>query len=1021
MSMQRYVAVVLVLAGGTAAAQEPTAADAKSLLEAFRSERTDAAQRYSAEAFVGADGAAARAEKALAANDPKAAARFARDARWQLPYTPPGLPAHVLRVIGANRLKHAEQVNALAYDRTGRRLVSASKDGTARVWDLANGAELLAYRGHPEPPVPADPNKADKSLLKVCDVDVSPDGTTVASAGLDGVHLWNLDTGKLIRILPIKGKQTHCLAFSPDGKRLVTGGDDHIIRLWDVEKTKPLFATKPQNSTILGIAFSPKGDEIASVNGEGRLTVLAVKGDKEKLLLGVQVTNPGAAYAVRFSPEGNGLYTCGDDKIPRLTSGPAADGSGNASTASTVRQYIGHAGAVSCLDVTRDGKLLVTGSNSSSDQTVRVWDTATGKALRVFMGHLSGVTAVAIRPDGKEVASADEDGTIRLWPLASADEHKAVTEATDSVWAAAMSPSGSHFATGGADKTVRIYDAVSGKLVHTLTAHKAAVTALAFLSEDQLASASGDRLIKLWDVKTGTFQKDLAGHTSVVLALAATNGGRTLISGSVDKSVKGWDPATGKPVWSLTGKSAVCATAATADGKRVAVGTADGWLTLLEPTADTAKELAAVAAHTAGVSGVAFSADGRRILTCGGDGAAKIWTVADDAKLTLLLALEQPVATTPNAPPPAPLSAAVFSPDGKLVAAAGADGVVRLWDALTGRETRSLRGHTDWVTALAFAPDGRGLLAASVDKTARLFELSKSDAATVTGHVQMVRAVAVSPDGKRIATGSSDKTVRIWDLDTGKELAVLTGSTDLINTLTFADQDTVVVGGEDQRVRWFSVSTGKELRATSTGRVFTLVPTPDGKKVAVWNVPPNVDIPPITSNYDLLARDGSPMDSLLEKGRKVSCATFSPDATWVLTGSPTGTIRIWDLKTKKPVGDDWPVFQSYVVDLGITRDKKTLVSVDETGTVKVADVAGRKVTASAKAHDKGVNGLIVAKGGGRFATVGADNVVKVFDMSAKELRTWKLPTVVNTAAFSPDGKQLVTANGDGTAYVLDVP
>src|SRR5262249_24886318 len=152
-----------------------------------------------------------------------------------------------------------------------------------------------------------------------------------------------------------------------------------------------------------------------------------------------------------------------------------------------------------------------------------------------------------------------------------------------------------------------------------------------------------------------------------------------------------------------------------------------------------------------------FSADARRVLSCGGDGSAKIWTVTDDAKFNLLLALEPPAPPTPSATSP-PLSAAVFSPDGKLAAAAGSDMVVRLWDAFTGRETRSLRGHTDWVTALAFAPDGQGLLAASVDKSARFFELSKSDAAAAAGHSQMVRAVAVSADGKRLATGSSDKT-----------------------------------------------------------------------------------------------------------------------------------------------------------------------------------------------------------------------------------------------------------------------
>src|SRR4051812_48230473 len=140
----------LLLAAPLAAQDAPPADQARAVLEKFRAERAESAKHFPPADLAAADELAARADAALKAENPAAAARLARDARWQLPFVPPNLPPHVARVLGVARLRHGDRVNALAYSPDGTRLASASRDGTVKVWDLGNGRELLTYRGHAE-------------------------------------------------------------------------------------------------------------------------------------------------------------------------------------------------------------------------------------------------------------------------------------------------------------------------------------------------------------------------------------------------------------------------------------------------------------------------------------------------------------------------------------------------------------------------------------------------------------------------------------------------------------------------------------------------------------------------------------------------------------------------------------------------------------------------------------------------------------------------------------------------------
>ena len=1015
------VALALLLLGSPAFAQEtpPTADQVKAALAKYAAERTEAAKTFKPDEFAAGDELAVKAEKALASENTQAALRLAGEARWQVPFLPAGLPDKVSRVLGAGRMRHGDRVNTLTYSPDGALLASASRDGTVRLWDIGNGREVLTYRGHEANKFTEDNNdKVKSNVLRVPAVAFSRDGAWVASCGALEIHVWEAKTGKLLHTLKGHKKDVIDIAFGKTNNQLASAGDDKKLILWDVAAQKADFTSDDQNMELSRVVYSPTDKAVGTVNRAGDLMVFALDamGKNPKVTLSTGVSDNGVSNALAFTRDGAGIFSAGQDKKIKLTAGP--DGMPGFGAASVVRKFEGHTSAINSIAVSKDGATLVSGSgepsrSSTSDNAVIVWDANTGKLDRVFQGHQQAVIAVAIRPDGKQIASGSEDGSIRLWPLNKADEHRAMTEAKDNLWAVAYSGNGATVASAGADRTVRIYDAVTGKLNKELPGHKGAVTSLAYLGNDRVVSGSGDKVLKIWTVAAGTAQ-DCEGHTSAVLIVAATD--KLIVSGGADRTARAWG-IDGKALWTWASKSAVCAVAIRKDGKRIALGCADGTLIILSNDDKEPKPIASVIAHTGGVSCVDFHPETDRLVSSGGDGVVKVFNLPDNGNPVEATKFEPPIKSSIGGGNP-PVTTVAYSNDGKFLISGGAEGTVRIWDASTNAEVRALRGHTGWVTSAAFSPDGRSAVSCAVDKAVRLFELPKSDG-VAAGHSAMARCIAVSRDGKFAATGSDDKTVKVWNLSNGREVATLTGFGGNVTAIVFQGNDRIVAGGgsgsgSDTTLRTFTFAPVKEVRTlTPGGQAFYLATTPDGKSVgAVWAT--NGD----TSGFELYKADAK--DPQSTKGGKISAAVLSPDAAWGVSGDKDGILRIWDLEKKERLGADWPILKNSVADIGVTADKKNVIVIDAEGEVKVGDVAKREVLGTVKAVTTGVNGLVVSPTSDKFATLSATGEVRVFDLKCKEIGKWQLPFAANAAAFTVDGKKLLTANADGTAFVLDV-
>jgi len=668
------------------------------------------------------------------------------------------------------------------------------------------------------------------------------------------------------------------LEISPDGRLMATTGDDKAVRLWDPLTGKgEVMAT--YSDEAWSVTFSPDGRYLASSGKEGLVKLRDLASGTSRDLKG----HSQPVHGLIFSRDGRYLLSTGNDG--NILRWEVASG--------TSRLLGSHAGGVLDFKWMPDGRHLVTAGRK--DKTIRILDVESGSS-RTLTVHSHFITVLTSTRSGT-LAAATANGQILVWDSPQA-RMRVLNSGADSLILLSLSPDGRTLAAQGATGPILLWDMKQGgppRVFESVTNWK---NALMFSKDGRWLVAGGkDGKARLWEVASAHLRV-LTGATSSIASMDFSPDGKWLAVGSHDGDVRIYTleerypltvtrheeplPATAVSLdWrhmdpsELKGimASVVSAVAFTPDGRHVlSAGQRDGMVRL---STLEGEPRAAVKAHVGAMTAAFVLPDGRLLATAGQDGTVALW----DDQVRRLQELKGPAQR---------VEVLSLSADGAWMAAGSMQGEVWLWSTVSG-QGHALGRHPKGIRGLSFSPDGRSLASGDASGELWLWEVASGQGKKIHQHQGEAAAIVFSPDGRLLASGSADHTLWVYELSSGKSDKMdLSGLGVLLVAFSPDSQELFIVNQGDMAVL--------RIRAWPPADRSMLIPRPEADamlSMAFWPDGQRA----VTGHFDGTARiwDLRSGESRALAGHQgpVIWVAFSPDGKHVLTASQDGTVRLW--------------------------------------------------------------------------------------------------------------------------------
>jgi WD40 repeat protein len=568
-----------------------------------------------------------------------------------------------------------------------RRMISGTLDCSLCIWDLANGKCLTTLKGHKE---------------RISAVAITPDGKRVVSAGHNytnqdrSLRVWDLNTGICQGLLQGHSDEAFAIVIAPNGKQVVSAGRDKTLRVWDLASGRCLRTLEGHMNSVFDLALSSDGLKIVSASADKTLRVWQLN-PLDQVPVQWALNRPASSQDVQK----------GAAQVHQMLATAEIELNANNVTgaASLLRQA-----------------LLISGFERDS-AILDLWHTAGRKAgkpvglrevhlQQTLQGHSSRVHIVAATPDRQQIISGSWDNTLRIWDLATGQCLRVLEGHKQNIHSLAISRDGRLAVSGSEDKTLRVWDLTAGACLHTLQGHDSWVKSVALTSDGLRAlSASGDKALRLWDMRSGACLQILEGHTHYVETVAISPDGSLAVSGGFDHTLRVWDLRNGKCLRILQGHdNLVNAVLFTPDGRQIiSAGCFDKTLRVWDLA--SGKCLHILQRHTAAISSITLTSDGRKVISCSEDGSLRVWDLQNGQCLLTLTGHTGKV------------KAAAVTPDGRWAVSCCSDMTLRLWNLQSGKCLHTLLGHTADIMSVAVSLDSRWVVSGSSDRSMQVWLL----------------------------------------------------------------------------------------------------------------------------------------------------------------------------------------------------------------------------------------------------------------------------------------------------------